>query len=298
MCVLAMLSPVVCAQKTKKKAAAAKSSAAKSHNATGKKLPAKGRPASGKHGKRVDRVAATAESRRLTSAFTASAQLRPMAQQLVSTRTPAAYNGVSAYAASHSGEASAAAQLALGHAYSLDRRYPEAQAAFRQAGTRGTALADYADYLGAQAALQAGRGGDAYALLDHFADRHPGSIFVSGAPVLLANAYLQQNNAQGALAVLTPLNGSPAASKVDFRLALAKAYQAGGNATQAADLYRGLYLNNPSSSEAAQAKAQLQAMNIPLSAADRKRHADAMFNAKHYSEARRSTASYRKMRAR
>ena len=287
---MAALSPVLCAQKSKKKAATAKSSATKTHAAAGKKSKA----AAGKHGKRVEKVAPTAESRRLTSAFTASAQLRPMAQQLVSTRTPAAYNGVSAYAASHSGEASAAAQLALGHAYAMDRRYPEAQAAFRQAGTRGTALADYADYLGAQAAIQAGRGGDAYALLDHFADRHPGSIFAAGAPVLLANAYLQQNNGAGALAVLTPLNGTPAASKVDFRLALAKAYQASGNASQAADLYRNVYLNNPLSNEASAAKTQLLAMNVPLSAADRKRHADAMFNAKHYVEAQQEYRALQK----
>ncbi len=111
-----------------------------------------------------------------------------MAQQLISTRTAAAYAGVAAYAASHSGEASSAAHLALGHAYALDRRYPEAQAAFRLASRRGDALADYADYLGAQAALQANRGSDAYALLDHFAERHPGSIFIATAPVLLANA--------------------------------------------------------------------------------------------------------------
>jgi soluble lytic murein transglycosylase len=288
-CVLAMLSGVMCAQTTKKK------SAPKAHGAAGKKVPAKGktgvRAASAKgklavKGKgRVVTVAPTEESRRLTSAFTASAQLRPMAQQLVSTRTAAAYNGVTSYAASHSGEAAAAAQLALGHAYALDHRYPEAQAAFRQAGRGGAALADYADYLGAQAAVQANRGGDAYALLDHFAERHPGSIFMAEAPVLLANAYLQQGNGQGALAVLTPLTGAPAAAKTDVRYAMAKAYQASGNTGQAADLYRGIYLKDPLSNEAAGAKTQLQAMNVPLSPGDLKQHADAMFNAKHYAEA-------------
>ena len=60
-----------------------------------------------------------------------------MAQQLVSTRTPAAYSGVAAYANSHTGEAASAAHLALGHAYALDHRYAEAQAEFRQAATRG-----------------------------------------------------------------------------------------------------------------------------------------------------------------
>src|SRR5579875_752724 len=44
-------------------------------------------------------VHATAESRRLTGAFIASATLRPMAQQLLAARSASAYNGVLAYAA-------------------------------------------------------------------------------------------------------------------------------------------------------------------------------------------------------
>ena len=50
-----------------------------------------------------------ARSRRIHSAFVASSQLRPMAQQLAQMRTPAAYAGVSAWARSHRGEAAAAA---------------------------------------------------------------------------------------------------------------------------------------------------------------------------------------------
>jgi soluble lytic murein transglycosylase len=301
-CVLAML-PGMCAQTAKKKTVPATSKtapAAKRKVASAKAkasahaVSVKGKglapPKRAKGKSRVPPVAATAESRKLSSAFTASAQLRPMAQQLLSSRTAAAYSGVAAYAASHTGEASSAAHIALGHAYALDHRYADALAAFRLASSRGDALADYADYLGAQAALGANRGGDAYALLDHFAERHPGSIFVSVAPVLLANAYLQQGNGQGALAVLTPLVGTPAADKTDVRFTLAKAYQATGNTGQAAELYRGIYLKDPLSGDAAGARTQLQAMNVPLSAADRKQHADAMFNTKHYAEAQ---AEYR-----
>lgn len=101
-----------------------------------------------------------------------------MAQQLNTVRSPAAYNGVLNYARTHPGEGAAAAWLALGHAYSLDRRYTDAIAAYRQAGIAGKALDDYADYLGAQAALQAAHGNEAYAFLDRFADRHPDSIFL------------------------------------------------------------------------------------------------------------------------
>lgn len=229
-------------------------------------------------------VGPTPESRRLSVAFVASAQLRPMAQQLVSSRSATAYAGVSSYASSHSGEASAAAELALGHAYMLDRRYGDAETAFR-AANRGDALKDYADYLGAQAAIEGNHPQAALPLLDHFADRHPGSLFVPSAPVMLANAYLTMNDGGSALRVLTPLLQSPAATHADFRLTLAKAYQATGNTTQAQDLYRGIYLNDPLSFEAGSAKTQLMAMNTPLSAADKKRHADAMFNAKQYNEA-------------
>ena len=224
----------------------------------------------------------TAESRRLSIAFTASAQLRPMAQQLVAERSPAAYSGVISYAASHPGEAAASAELAIGHAYMLDRRFGDAENAFRQANVHGVALDDYADYLQAQAAVQGGRPQDAVSLLDHFAEHHPGSVFDSNAPILLANAYLTEGNPTGALQVLQPLQGTPVANQVDSRLALAKAYQASGNQQKAASLYRGIYLGDPLSPEAVTAKSQLAALNSPLSAAERKQHADAMFNAKQY----------------
>lgn len=227
----------------------------------------------------------TAETVHLTSAFHATEQLRPMAQQLIATRSGAAYAGVQAYARSHPGEGAAAAWLALGHAYMLDRRYSDAYTAFQQAKASGKALDDYADYLGAQAALQASRGADAYALLDRFAERHPDSIFVANAPVLLANAYLQQNNPQGALTSLQPLQDTPVGSHSDFRYILARAYQLTGDTGHAAPIYRSIYANFPLSPDAGQARAQLDAMSVPLNATERKIHADFLFNAKRFNEA-------------
>jgi soluble lytic murein transglycosylase len=227
----------------------------------------------------------TARSIKLTSAFHASEQLRPMAQQLATTRSAAAYGGVESYARQHPGEGAATAYLALGHAYMLDRRYSDAVGMYRQAGVSGQALDDYADYLGAQAALQAGRGTDAYALLDHFAERHPDSIFVANAPILLANAYIQQNNPEGALKVLQPLEDTAQASHGDFRYALGRAYQMAGDVGHAAPVYRSLYADLPLSFEAGQARGQLQAMGVPLTAEERKAHADQLFNAKRYAEA-------------
>jgi soluble lytic murein transglycosylase len=208
-----------------------------------------------------------------------------MAQQLTATRSAAAYSGVESYAHSHSGEAAAAAYLALGHAYMLDHRYAEATNTYRLAASSGEALDDYADYLGAQAALQAGRGTDAYALLDRFAERHPDSIFVANAPILLANAYIQQNNPQGALRVLQPLADTPQAAHSDFRYTLGRAYQLAGDTGHAAPIYRNIYVTQPLTFEAGQARTQLQAMGVPLTAAERKSHADQLFNAKRYAEA-------------
>lgn len=208
-----------------------------------------------------------------------------MAQQLAATRSAAAYAGVTTYARQHSGEASAAAYLALGHAYMLDHRYSEAADSFHKAATTGTALDDYADYLGAQALLQTGKGTEAFALLDHFSDRHPDSIFNAQAPVLLANAYIQQNNPQAALKLLLSLSGTDLATHNDFRYALGRAYQVGGDNAHATPIFRSLYTTQPLSFEASQARAQLSAINAPLTAAELKAHADQLFNAKRYSEA-------------
>ena len=227
----------------------------------------------------------TAQTIRLTSAFKASEQLRPMAQQLAVTRSAAAYSGVEGYARAHPGEGAAAAYLALGHAYMLDHRYVDAAGIFRRANASGTALDDYADYLGAQASVQAGHGADAYALLDRFGERHPESIFTANAPVLLANAYLQQNDAQGALRVLLPLADSAKGNHADFRYALGRAYQMSGDTTHAAAAFKSVYINLPLSFEAGQARSQLQAMNMLPSAEERKVHADQLFNAKRYAEA-------------
>jgi soluble lytic murein transglycosylase len=227
----------------------------------------------------------TPRSIKLTGAFLASAQLRPMAQQLASTRAAAAYSGVLNYAQGHPGEGAAAAYLALGHAYTLDHRYTDAITEFAQAKRAGEALDDYADYLGAQAAISAGRPEDAYSLLAHFSDHYPDSIFADSAPVLLANAHIQQSDGRGALGVLQPLMNSPESQQASFRYSLGRAYQLSGDIPHAIPVFKKIYEAQPLSYEAVQAATQLQAMNAPLTAAERKIHADALFNAKRYNEA-------------
>jgi soluble lytic murein transglycosylase len=229
--------------------------------------------------------AATERVLRLNSAFVASAQLRPMAQQLASTRTAAAYSGVLSYAQAHPGAGAATAYLALGHAYALDHRYTDAAAAYHHAAAAGDELSDYTDYLGAQALMSAGQSAQVFPLLDHFADRHPESIFDASAPLLLANAFVQQGNGPAAIKVLEPMIGTPEGDHPEFQYALARAYQTQGDTQKAAALYRSIFGMHPLTFEATQSMTQLNAMGMPASAAERKLRADQLFNAKRYSEA-------------
>jgi soluble lytic murein transglycosylase len=228
-----------------------------------------------------------ARSRKLQQAFVASSELRPMAQQLSALRTPAAYSGVAAYAHAHSGEASAAAYLALGHAYLLDHKYPDAVGALRSANAVGDALDDYADYLTAQAFLQNNQLADAETVLNGFIAKHPDSIFVASVPVLEANLFLQESDPQAALKVLDAHKTEPIAGKADYQLAQAKAYLMAGRASDADQGFRRVYLGFPLASEAAQARIQLVnsgAINS-LPPEERRHHADALYNAGRYNDA-------------
>jgi soluble lytic murein transglycosylase len=173
----------------------------------------------------------------------------------------------------------------MGHAYALDHRYAEAAKAFGEAARTDDTLSDYADFLGAQALINEQRFGDAVPLLDGFAARHPDSIFDVNAPLLLAEAYEDANNAAGAVRVLEPMLGTSEADHADFKLALAKGYQASGQNAKAIALYRSIYIGQPLSAEATQARAQLMALGAGPTAGERKVHADELFNAKRYSEA-------------
>ena len=228
-----------------------------------------------------------AKSQKLRQAFVASSQLRPMAQQLATMRSPAAYAGVSAYAHAHTGEAAAAAYLALGHAYLLDRKYPEAVSALHSANLAGQSLDDYADYLTAQVYLQNNKLPDAESVLNSFIQKHPDSIFVHSVPVLEANLFLQEEDSQAALRILDAHRVETIAGKADFQLALAKANLMAGHTPEALQQFRRLYLNFPLSQEAAQARAQLVSSGelASLPPEERRHHADALYAATRYSEA-------------
>ncbi len=235
---------------------------------------------------RVLSAKARAKTLKIQQAFVASSQLRPMAQQLGNYRSPAAYVGVEAYARAHTGEAASAAYLALGHAYLLDKRFPEALTALHSAAAQGQSLDDYIDYFAAQADLQSNQLAAADTILSSFPQKYPDSIFNPSIPVLEANLYLQQGDAQAALRVLKAHAGEPVANKGDYTLAMARAEQLAGQTAEANDLFRKTVFGYPLSNEATIAKAQLVQAGIwqTLPADERRRHADTLYNAGRFSD--------------
>src|SRR5207302_1278477 len=70
----------------------------------------------------AQREAAIRRAQRLKKTFSASAELRPMAQQLLDNRTALAYAGVEAWARKHAGtDAGGLAWLGVGYAHYVDR---------------------------------------------------------------------------------------------------------------------------------------------------------------------------------
>jgi soluble lytic murein transglycosylase len=234
---------------------------------------------------RTGRAARAARTARIHQAFVASTELRPMAQQLATLRTPAAYAGVTKYAHQHTGEAAAAAYLALGHAYLADRRFAEAGDSFRLAHQAGQELADYADFLGAGADHDAGSDSAAEALLRGFTTRYPDSIFIAHAPELEANVQLALGNAAEAQRVLTAATGS--ASRPGYQLVQGQVEAALGQTQQAEQIFKRLLLAHPLSSEAQAARARLTAMGAEstLSVADLRSLGDAYYHAGHFEQA-------------
>ena len=208
-----------------------------------------------------------------------------MAQQLATLRSAAAYLGVTNYAHRHTGEAAAAAYLALGHAYLLDHRYNEAEESFKEARKAGDALADYADYLAAQAYHDSGNHAAAEALLKGFNDRYPDSIFDDQAPELEANVLLAMNDVPGAQKALEA--DSDDDDRPSYQLAEAQIELLLGHADEAGSDFRKLLLAHPLTPEAQIARDKLKAMGAisTLSTAELRSLGDAYYNAGRYEDA-------------
>ena len=243
---------------------------------------ARGKAAKGKRGRKpstaAERAADRSRTAKIRQAFTASTELRPMAQQLAGMRTPAAYAGVTAWAHRHTGEAAGAAYLALGHAYLADHRYDEAISNLRQAREADGELADYVDYMLAQALRQSSQPQAAEQILHGFATRYPDSIFNAELPELEARTLLDMKDLATARQVLNAAGGSESASRPGFLLVAAQVNQALGNGEAAIGGYKRLLLIHPLSSEAESARTQLAALGVSLTVAEARSVGDAYYH--------------------
>ncbi|MGA2571972.1 MAG: transglycosylase SLT domain-containing protein [Terracidiphilus sp.] len=267
-------------------AAASASSSSKPKTASQTRNPKK-TPSKKKPVHRSSRASRMARTARLKQAFVASKELQPMAQQLATLRTPQAYAGVAAYARSHTGDAAAAAYLALGHAHLLDKRYADAETALAQARRADGELADYADFLDAEASHQAGDDEAAEAILRGFTGRYPESIFDDEAPELEASVLLTMNKLAAARQVLANAQGTGAADRPGFQLVQGQVEQALGQQQAAIATFKQLLLGHPLSPEAQTARAKLtqSGAESTLTLDDLRSLADAYYRAGRYAEA-------------
>ncbi len=210
-----------------------------------------------------------------------------MAEQLATLRTPEAYAGVTAYAHRHTGDAAAAAYLALGHAYLLDHRYAEAVENFKRAREGNAELADIADFLAAEADHDFADDAAAETLLHGFAERYPDSIFADQSPELEANVLLALNDPTRAREVLAAAEGTDAVDRPGYQLAQAQVEYTLGMQDQAVALFKQLLLSRPLTPEAQVARAKLIAIGAEatLTVAELRSLGDAYYRAGRYDEA-------------
>jgi soluble lytic murein transglycosylase len=228
-------------QASKKKSSSAKSSSAKSKKAAAdaqKKALAKRKLG---HIKR---------------AFVASADLRPMAQQLLENRTPQAYQGVEAYARKHAkDDAGPLAWVVLGYAHYLDKDYAGARTAWGRAKSLEPLLGDYLAYMEALAYQGENNRAAVLETLDGFDDKYPDSLQSHDAALLYASALVATNAADRAAAFLEK-HRQPV--KSDIEITLARAYLSAGDKTKASDIFHKLYFEMPTSAEADAAATELR----------------------------------------
>jgi len=221
----------------------------------------------------------------MRQAFVASAMLRPMAQQLIQDRTPAAYAGVEAFARSHAkDDAGALAWLVAGYAHVLDRDYAKAIDPLNRAKVRAGDLGDYVAYYLGTSYLQTGHVAEALATLADFSASHPDSLLVRDAHISYAQALLLEGRAADA-AVLLEKDRIPARS--DLELALGRAYAGSGQSAKAENALASVYYTMPASVEADAAFTEMKKLpSLPLgTAAQRRTRADLLMKAHRYNDA-------------
>jgi soluble lytic murein transglycosylase len=226
--------------------------------------------------------------RRMHQAFIASASLKPMAQQLLQNRTPAAYAGVEAFARKHAAEdAGSLAWLAVGYAHFLDHEYQKAIDPLSRARPHAGEIGDYVAYYLAASYLESGRMPEGIAAIGSFDLSYPASLLIRDAHVLYANALISDHRPKEAIALV---ENDREPIRADLELALGRAYEAAGDPAKAVAVFRHLYYTLPLSFEADAAETELQKLAAtpgvsPPGFGDRRNRAEMLTHARRYSEA-------------
>ena len=221
--------------------------------------------------------------RRVKRAFVASANLRPMAQQLLQDRTPAAYAGVETYARKHPNEdAGALAWLVVGYAHTLDHDFAKAIDPLNRARSGASELGDYVAYYLGDAYLETGRAPEALSTLADFSRSFPDSLLTRDVHLVYATALLKEGRAQEAAALLEK-DRVPVRSDIEF--AVGRAYLSLGQDDKAAAALRNVFYNLPLSPEADPAGAELHKLKVAGTLAERRTRADLLFKGRRYNDA-------------
>ncbi|HEY6272344.1 MAG TPA: transglycosylase SLT domain-containing protein [Terriglobales bacterium] len=230
---------------------------------------------------------ASAKLRHIHHAFVASADLKPMARQLLEERTPQAYAGVESYARKHTADpdASALAWLVLGYAHYVDKNYAEARAAWQHSGALEPVLGDYLAWLRASAYQGEGNPAGVLVTLETFEQKYPDSLNLHDVQLLYASALSASGQATRAAEYLEKRR-SP--YHADVELALARAYEDQGARAKSVEILRRVYFDQPLSPEAEEAEARLTSLGeTSLGGTFEQRHAraEALLKAKRYHDA-------------
>jgi soluble lytic murein transglycosylase len=221
----------------------------------------------------------------MRNAFVASTTLRPMAQQLLEDRSPAAYAGVEAYARVHAKEdAGALAWLAVGYAHVEDHDCGKAIDPLNRAKPLAGDLGDYVAYYLGTCYMQTGHQAEVLAALADFATSYPDSLLIRDADISYASALLTEGRASEAVGLLEK-DRLPARS--DLELVLGRAYAAVGEPAKAAAALQNVYFNMPTSSEADAAYAELRKLSlVPVATPVQHRtRGDLLLKARRYNDA-------------
>lgn len=224
--------------------------------------------------------------RHINRTFIASADLKPMAQQLLQFRSAQAYAGVESYARKHAkDEAGPLAWMVIGYAHYLDKDYPKSLEAWRKTSGLEPILGDYLDYFRANALQEEHDDAAVIKTLEGFEEKYPDSLFTHETTLLYANSLIAMNAQKRAAAYLEK-HRSPATADVEFTLA--KAYLGAADKAKAGEVLRRLYFQFPLSPEAEAGAEELKQLGEaqPQGTFEQRRtRAEVLLKNKRYSQA-------------